>query len=67
MEDYQTITDKNGRTFTRRCRKVNYGANIFVRLVPETRRKFEELCNKENKNFSEKIRELIDNYIKENV
>lgn len=65
-EQYQTITTKNGLTYKRRKKAKTLCNNIYVRLKPEIRKKFEKIITKKNLNMSEQIRQLIENFVEEN-
>lgn len=67
MSDLQKITTKTGTTYVRHKRPLNYSEKVFARLSTEDKTMFELLVKKENITTAEKLRELIKNYIKENI
>lgn len=61
----ETITRKDGIVYERKRKEYVYGHRFMIRLTEESYQKFSEIAQKKNVKPAILIRNLIDEYIKE--
>lgn len=62
-----TVTTKSGHTYSKSYRKTKLIERVMARLTTQEKEKFQDLCDMEDKSISIKLRELIKQYIEENI
>lgn len=61
----QTITTKNGITYERKTKEVNYDTMISTRISKETYSKLAKIAEERNTKIRTIIREILEDYLGE--
>ena len=62
----QTIIRKDGIEYERKAKEKNYNAILYVRIESEKLETLKKIAKNNNENYSEMIRNLINEFIERN-
>ena len=64
--EYETITRCDGITYQRKKRNNNFDCHLNIKFYKEKIEQLKKIAEKKETNYNQMLRDLIDDFIKEN-
>lgn len=64
--EYETITRRDGITYQRKKRNNNFDCHLNIKFYKEKIEQLKKIAKKKETNYNQMLRDLIDEFIKEN-